>query len=182
MKLTVNEIKKNATETPFTFDKMLDVPEIKKMNDEIRDIKPVRVKGNCVVDGDEYIFSLNISGEMVLPCARTLVDVHYPFDINEVEVFSETPYYGEEEEEEEIYPVQGEVIDLTPCILENILLAVPFRVFSDDPEVLDNALVKGDGWELTLEEEEAARKDKEKSIDPRLMKLKTFLNDHENEK
>src|SRR5690625_7649347 len=89
-----------------------------------------------------------MSGEMIPSCARTLTDVPHPFDINEVEVFSTSPYYGKEEIENEIYPVEGEILDLTPCLLENILLAIPFRVFTEDEEVIKNVLYEGDGWEL----------------------------------
>lgn len=174
MKWTVNEIRAITAQQAFTFDQIIDVPEVKQRHHEVRDIKPVRVKGNCVIDGDQFIFSLNISGEMVLPCARTLVDVTYPFNINQVEVFSQTPY----DKEEDIHFIEGEVIDLTPCIIENVLLSVPFRVFSDDPEVLENAILKGEGWELTIEGEE--KEVKEKPIDPRLMKLKLLLDEKEN--
>lgn len=111
---------------------------------------------------------------MILPCARTLADVAYPFNITEVEVFSESPYYGKEEEENEIHQVQGEVIDLTPCIYENILLAIPFRVYSDE-EVLKTALMKGEGWELSLESDEEEQSKEDKPIDPRLKKLQSLL-------
>src|SRR5699024_3265095 len=146
-------IKKNAHSKPFEFDQEVDISELTSWENDIRRISPVRVQGNCVLDGDQIIFSLDISGEMILPCARTLEDVSYPFQVKEVEVFSESPYYGKEEEENEIHQVQGEVIDLKPCIYENVLLAIPFRVYADE-DVLQNALVKGEGWELTIESTE----------------------------
>lgn len=179
MKFLISEIKKNAVDGSFTFDKMdVDVSELASLeSNDIREIKPVHVSGDCVIDGDEFIFTLNISGEMILPCARTLADVPYSFQINEVEVFSESPYYGEKETENEIFPVQGEVIDLLPCIEENILLAVPFRVFSKDKKVLDQALTKGEGWDLTLEDE--LEEEVEEQIDPRMKKLQSLLDDKE---
>lgn len=179
MKFLLNEIKKNAQNKPFTFDREMDASELARANsNDIRDISTVRVQGNCVLDGDQFIFTLHISGEMILPCARTLEDVNYPFDVKEVEVFSESPYYGEEEEEEEIHQVEGEVIDLAPLIYENIILATPYRVYSDE-DVLKNALTKGDGWELSLENESEEQREDDQKIDPRLKKLKKLLDNDE---
>jgi len=175
MKFTLGEIKKGTHNQPFTFDEEVDVSELETMNNDIRELKTVRVKGMGVLQEDEIIFTMTISGEMILPCARTLVDVPYSFDFNADEIFSISPYYGEEEEEKEIHPVQGEVLDLTPYIKENILLEIPFRVFSDDEEAQKNAPIKGDGWEFASEET------KEKTIDPRLKKLQSFFEDNKKE-
>jgi uncharacterized protein len=182
MKFTLNEIKKRAYNEPFIFNKEVDLSELEAMNNDIREIKPVQVQGQCTVDGNEIIFSLTINGEMILPCARTLVDVSYPFEVQEVEVFSTSPHYGQEESENEIFPVEGDVLDLKPCILENVLLAIPFRVFSDDEEALSQAVLKGDGWEFTFEPDEDKVEEQEKTIDPRLKKLQSLLDDNENEK
>ncbi|HLR66045.1 YceD family protein [Virgibacillus alimentarius] len=176
MKFTIGEIKKNAAQQPFAFDEKVDVSELETMDNDIRKLKSVRVCGNCILEGDEIIFSMTISGEMILPCARTLVDVPYPFEIKADEVFSISPYYGEEEEENEIHFVEGEVLDLTPYIKENILLEIPFRVFSDDKEAHKNTPLKGEGWELATE------KTKKESIDPRLKKLQSFFEDNKKEK
>lgn len=171
MKFTLGEIKKDAYNQPFTFAGEVDVSELEAMNNDIRELKSVRVYGICTIQGDEFIFSMTISGKMILPCARTLVDVPYSFEFKADEIFSISPYYGKEEEENEIHPVEGEVLDLTPHIKENILLEVPFRVFSDDEEAQQNAPIKGEGWEFTSEEK------KEKIIDPRLKKLQSFFED-----
>lgn len=180
MKFTLGEIKKNAFNEPFSFDREVDVSELASMSNDIRKIKPVRVEGMYTLDGEEIIFSLKISGEMILPCARTLVDVPYSFVVNEVEVFTTSPYIGEEDSEDEIHPIQGEVVDLGPCIRENILLAIPYRVFSNDEEAIKNAPFKGEGWEYTLEEDND--EDQQNVIDPRLQKLQQLLNNKEEDK
>lgn len=177
----LNEIKKRAYNGPFVFNKEVDLSELVSMDNDIREIKPVQVQGHCTVDGDQVIFSLTISGEMILPCARTLVDVSYPFEVQEVEIFSISPFLSQEEIEDEIHRVEGEVIDLKPCILENVLLAVPFRVFSDDEKALSQAVLQGEGWEYMLEADEDEFKEQEKTIDPRLKKLQLLLKDNDKE-
>lgn len=175
MKFALNKIKKDAYNGPFTFEERIELPGLAKLHSDIRNVSDILVQGECEVQGYEIIFTLTISGEFILPCARTLVDVPYLFKVNEVEVYSESPYYGKEEEENEVHQIVGEVIDLTPQIQENVLLAVPFRVFSEDEEVIRSSTFEGDGWEFKLEEEhEDAQQEK---IDPRLKKLKTLLDD-----
>ncbi|MBU5467751.1 DUF177 domain-containing protein [Virgibacillus sp. MSJ-26] len=171
MKLTLGKIKRNAFEQPYIFEKKVDVSELEKMNNDIRKINPVDVKAMCTMQGEEIIITLNLKGEMILPCARTLVDVVYPFNITADEIYTLSPYYSEEDEEDEIHPVDGEVIDLTPQIKENILLDIPFRVFSDDENAQKNAPTKGEGWEIISEETD------DQSIDPRMKKLEKLLKD-----
>lgn len=168
MKFTIGQIKKVAYNKPFSFSGEVDVSELENMNNDIRRISPVHINGNCTIQGEQYIFTFIIIGEMVLPCARTLVDVDYPFEIKANEVFSSSPY-DDENVEDEIHSVDGEVIDLTPLIKENILLSVPFRVYAEDaPDILGQ---KGTGWEVITEDT------KEKKIDPRLKKLESFFKD-----
>lgn len=176
MQFILSQIRKKAHNKPFSFDEEVDITELGTMNNDVRKTKPARVYGECSLQGDEIFFSLNIVGEVILPCARTLVDVPYSFDIKKVEVFSTSLYYGQEEEEEEIHLVQGEVINLTPLILENIMLDLPFRVFSKDEQAQKNAVMEGEGWEFSTDEQPT-----EEKIDPRLQKLQQLLDDKDDE-
>ncbi|MBM7598700.1 uncharacterized protein JOC34_001057 [Virgibacillus halotolerans] len=176
MKFILSQIKKSAYHGPFTFDDKVDVSELETMNNDIRKIEPVRVYGTCILQGEQIIFSFTIEGELILPCARTLVDVPYAFEVKADEVFSTSPYYGEEEEENEIHPVDGEVIDLAPWIKENILLELPYRVFADEATEQEKAPIKGQDWEVVSEVKE------EEAIDPRLKKLEFLFKDNKKEK
>ncbi|RKQ37384.1 YceD family protein [Oceanobacillus halophilus] len=167
MKFTLGQIRKHANNEPFTFDDNVDVSELESMNNDIREINPVRVHGHCTQRGEQFFFSFTIEGEMILPDARTLVDVPYPFKIKANEVFSISSYISAEEEEQEIHPIDGDVIDLTPYIKENILLEKPFRVISDKDA--EDAPFSGDGWEFLSEEQEKSK------IDPRFQKLQSLL-------
>jgi len=159
------------------FNDQVDVSELETMNNDIRTIHPVQVKGECSMQGDQIFFSFTIKGEMVLPCARTLVDVPYPFDIKANEVFTTSSYHiSEEDEEDEIHPVDGEVIELTPFIKENILLETPYRVFSENAMGNSTVPLEGQDWELVTEEK------KQDEIDPRLKKLESLLENKQKEK
>src|SRR5690625_2641068 len=88
MLFSVAELKINAMHEPYPFSEKVDVSDIIKLNNDIRKIGLVQVKGFCTVDQNELIFSFNVSGEMVLPCSRTLVDVPYSFSFDATEIFS----------------------------------------------------------------------------------------------
>src|SRR5690625_2387530 len=122
VKFSISELKKKAMDQPFYFDKTVDVTELEKLNNDIRKIEHVKVQGNCYFKNEEIIFSLKIIGTLILPCARTLVDVPYSFNIQATEIFTTSNYLSEEDEENEVHQVDGEVLDLLPVIKENILL------------------------------------------------------------
>ncbi|WP_010530436.1 YceD family protein [Lentibacillus jeotgali] len=172
MKFSVAQIKRNASNEPFAFDDHVDVSELESMNNDIRKIGSVHVSGTVMDQGDDIFFTFAIDGTMVLPCARTLVDVPYPFEISAAEVFTESPYEADDSDDD-IHPIDGELLDLTPLIKENILLEVPYRVYSDDADAVGQAPLQGDGWELVSEDT------KEQKPDPRLKKLESLLEDKE---
>src|SRR5699024_11367472 len=104
------------------FAQEVDVSELESMNNDIRKIKPVQIDGTCYFQGEKIIFSFTMTGEMILPCARTLVDVVYPFTIKANEMFKTYSDYSDDHAEEDIHHVVGGLSDLTPYIKENILL------------------------------------------------------------
>lgn len=184
MKFALAEIRKHAYDKPFKFSGDVDVSELESLNNDIRKTSPANVMGNCVIEGDEFVFTLKVRGELILPCARTLVDVNYKYSINAIEVFSASPHYGKAEEENDIHPIESEMIDLTELIKENIMLNLPYRVYSPNKEDLAEAVTDGEGWNLATEDEWNKQEvtEKEAPIDPRLKKLQSLLDDDENNK
>src|SRR5699024_9528117 len=130
-------------------------------------ISTVDVTGLCTVDIKEIIFNFSIKGEIILPCAGTLVDVSHKLDINATEVYS-TDSTILPDNEEEIHQVDGEIIDIDTYIKENIILNIPFRVFSEE-EVIDD---RKDWSDFTEDEKIESDSDK---IDPRLDTLPLLL-------
>ncbi|SDB87456.1 uncharacterized protein SAMN05421734_10268 [Pelagirhabdus alkalitolerans] len=152
----------------------VDLTELESLKNDIRKIGSVLVEGRMSAQDQTITAQLNIKGEMILPCARTLVDVHYSIDRDVIEVFSIDPYY-QEEDESEMHPVDGEMIDLKPYIEENVLLEIPFRVYADPETIEEQALSAGEGWEVVSED------DLEEKLDPRFEKLQSLFNDDKNE-
>ncbi|PTL39724.1 YceD family protein [Alkalicoccus saliphilus] len=154
-------------------DESVDAEELKQRDREIRDISEVQVQGHGSVSKDLATFILNISGKMILPCARTLNDVEYPFSIDAVESFqlSERATF---DEDDDVHELTNNTVDLKPYVMERILLEKPLRVFSGEPT--GPAPNTGEGWELQAEEESPSAGQK---VDPRLAKLEDYFKNNE---
>ena len=75
----------------FDFEEEITFPcEMFEKYAHINGLKDVIVSGTGNLDTrDKRLYvDLNIKGTMILPCALTLEDVDYPFDIDSTEVFS----------------------------------------------------------------------------------------------
>lgn len=131
----------------------------------LRDIV-VSGTGNLDTKGKRLYVDLNIEGVMILPCARTLEEVEYPFNCHSAEVFS----FEKPDPLEDVREVKKDIVDFTPVVFENIMLEVPMRVVKDDA----NIQVEGKGWKIL--DNKTSDKD-EDYIDPRLAKLKDYFKD-----
>ena len=151
------------------FDETIDLSELTKIDTQIREVSPVRVIGKADFSKNTISFSLEVTGELILPCSRTLADVELPFDLHLTEIFAlENSWQSEYgDEEEEIHLVEGDTIDLKPYIMENILLEIPLQIISENAD--EKGLHSGQDWELITEE---MKKDR---IDPRLADLAKFF-------
>src|SRR5574344_1730674 len=114
---------------------LVKVPKEFLVGTDIKAISSVKINGFISYNDDEYNLDVSISGEMILPCARTLKDVKYPFKNEIHEVIGEN-------NDNSLKIVQNRV-DIFPIIWQNILVDVPIRVIHPDAK-LDN--LKGDGW------------------------------------
>lgn len=121
-------------------------------------ISPIKVSGYVSVLEEGYSLNINVTGTMILPCARTLKDVEYPFDIEINEVIDEN-------DNNSLQIIQNR-LEIFPIIWQYILVDVPLRVLA--PGAKEEKL-EGDGWRLITEED-----NKKEVIDPRLMALSEF--------
>jgi uncharacterized protein len=150
-------------------DNEIDMRELMQRDPEIRDISPVHVVGRAETNQQRAAFYLTITGKMILPCSKTLVDVEYPFSIQTRDFFLFDPSYSVDAEEEEIHQVEGNTVDLIPYISEQILLQKPLRVISDEEIVDPIAPPEGKGWQIVSEDNH------KKKVDPRLADLANFF-------
>ncbi|MBN6887041.1 DUF177 domain-containing protein [Cytobacillus horneckiae] len=166
MKWTLSQLQKYRSKD-FPFDEIVNVDEVIKLESDIRDASPMRIRGRADIDSAKVTFHLKIEGHLILPCSRTLVDVKFPINVETIETFllKSIDY----ETEEEVHQVKGDVIDLMPVIHEILILEVPMQVFCDESSE-EGAPQSGKDWEVIREQD---NKDK---VDPRLAGLAQFFN------
>ena len=134
------------------------IPDEMLENTDIRKISKVEVEGFILNNEEEYELDIDVSGVMILPCARTLKDVNYPFNIKINEVIGEN--------DDNSLEINQNRLDIFPIVWQNILVDVPLRVLA--PDAKEESL-EGDGWRLITEDTN------EEAIDPRLAKLKDYI-------
>ena len=129
-------------------------------NTDIRRISPVKVEGYIFNNEEDFELNITIKGTMILPCARTLKDVEYPFSSEIDEIIGEN--------DDNSLEINQNRLDIFPIVWQNILVDVPLRVLA--PDASDEP-ASGDGWRLITEDTN------EEVIDPRLAKLKDYINE-----
>ncbi len=155
----------------FSFDEMLTFPDEMFHNlSQINGLKDVHVIGQGRLDmkNRRLYIDFTVKGQMILPCAVSLENVDYPFDIDSSVVFA----FYKPDDDEDVIEVKRDMVDLTPVVFQEIMMDVPMRV------VKDNATLKtsGNGWKVLTEEDDCKDED---YIDPRLAKLKDYFKDKE---
>ena len=158
MNINLTKLLCNQTDE-IVINEEIDIPK-EYLNDDIRDISKVSVNGSITNDGYMLSLRLNIKCVLTLICSISLKDVKYDVDIDIEEEISE--------ENDENMKILNNSIDLLPIIWQNILMEIPIKVVSPD---IEEKNIYGDGWKFITDEEE------EKEIDPRLSKLKDYLDE-----
>lgn len=173
MKWTITQLQKYR-DKGLVLDEKMDVTEIKEDDKQIRDVSLIHVTGRADISASKITFHIRLTGELTLPCSRTLVDVKLPIDIKTTETFLLKANYESLGSDEDYTVVKGDVIDLTPIIRENLLLEVPLQVFCEDANPEGAAPQSGNDWAVVTEEEQ------QKKVDPRLAELAKFFDNDKN--
>ncbi|MGE6258638.1 YceD family protein [Heyndrickxia sporothermodurans] len=158
---------------------IIDITEdLKKRDPQIREVSPIHVTGSAIITSEKVTFQLHVTGKLILPCSRTLVNVDFPIDVKSTEIFLLNPSVSYDVEEDiEIHQSDGDVVDLDPVIIELLLLEIPIQVFSENAKD-DKHLPSGNEWEVVTEDQvKQDENNKEKKVDPRLAGLAKFFDE-----
>lgn len=135
---------KNNTETTLEINEIIEFDSEKLKTTEIKRLENIKAKGTITrIDNEIYHITLNITGNMILLCARSLEEVNYPLNI-----FIDKNIKEDENDEENQLILQNS-LDIFAIVWENIVLEVPLRVIKEDAVFIS----EGDGWGLKDENE-----------------------------
>ena len=184
MKWSIGELRRYKEEA-LNFSETIDVNDALTARDnEVLAVTPVTVEGILSVGKNEYILHYRLKTIVTVPSARSLEPVDLPLDLSVDEVFMTREQWSsmEEERDEEILVLDNDTIDLTNSIEDNILLAIPLQVFTEE-ELKSSDMPKGNDWEVISEEAYLQKKEESaETIDPRLAKLSELFNESEDDK
>ena len=143
--------------------KVLSIDELVLKDDNldkrIHDLINAKVIGKIYLDSvDNIILNCEFSGTMLIEDSISLEDVPYDFNIKIEEKVNEI-----EENYQDCYSFSKNTLDLKSILWQNIVLEVPISYTK-----VNDANLKGNGWELLNEVEKT-------EIDPRLKKLEDLL-------
>ncbi|MGL4695602.1 YceD family protein [Enterococcus larvae] len=181
MKWSLLELNKHR-EIPLEFSEELDVKQTLMARDnQILDVSPAKVNGIITVEKNGYLLHYKLSVVVTVPSSRSLTPVAVPMALSVDEMFmTEEQFRGKDEliSDEEIIVLDKPTIDLTESVEDNILLAIPLQVLSEE-EQQNSELPKGTDWEVISEDDyyEKREKEAEQTMDPRLAKLSELLKD-----
>jgi len=141
-------------------------PEVFASNTRINSLGKTHIKGSGYLEGqDRFYADAHIEGIMLCPDAITNKEIEVPFATDIQEFYS---FLEGDANDDSVRIVTDEVIDLTPAVIDAILMEVPLQATEAEAEDYPS----GDGWRIIREEDyEKSRKD---TMDPRLAKLKEY--------
>ena len=147
--------KLNLNLLPIELDENIIFDESYYKNTDIIKMDSFHIKGKIFYNlSDEIEINLNVEGNIYLNDAITLEEIKYPINININEILSNS-----EENSNEFYEKNKNILDINEFLWENIVLEVPISLTKKS-----GTNIKGNGWELN-------KKSNEEEIDPRLAKL-----------
>ncbi|MFD1900001.1 YceD family protein [Enterococcus termitis] len=176
--LELNKYKDN----PLEFSETLDLKESLMNRDNlILDVSPVKTTGMLTVGKDEYLIHYRIDVIVTVPSSRSLTPVPLTMTLDVDEVFMTQEQYQSKDDrlaDEEIILLDNPTIDLDESVEDNILLAIPIQVLTEE-EKTNSDMPKGDDWEVLSEEAYLQQRETEaqQTTDPRLAKLSELFNE-----
>jgi len=154
-------------------DEFVNLNNMIKRNPDVRDISPVHVKAHCTFGAAQITCRFELSGTLILPCARTWDDVEYPFEIQSDEIFSWSEN-ASADGYNNFHIVEGDVVHVDPVLEELVLLEIPLQVFKEGSDQFRHE--GGKDWSYTTDEELTDKqKNDEPKLDPRLANLAKYF-------
>ena len=144
----------------------IDFSNIKFDAYHIRKVDKCHVKASINKYENFYVVDLSIEGHAVLPCAYTLEDVSYPFEINESLTFK-----NEEDDlfdgNDDVFLVNNNFIELDEIVLSLIVATSPLKIVKKGAKLPES----GNGYRVISEETRNKEKEENKKKNSPFSKL-----------
>ena len=94
---------------------------------DLVDISPVEVTGSFeyLEKENQFVFDITVDCTLTMLCAITLEEVAVPLH------FETDLIFGHDPEDDNLYLIEGNTIDLDPVVFANIVIEMPMKVVSE---------------------------------------------------
>ncbi|WP_035446225.1 YceD family protein [Atopobacter phocae] len=181
MRWSVRQLTQNVNEAT-KFEETVDLSStILDRSDDLIAIKPAAVNGWFVPEAHGLLADFIIEVEVTMPSSRSLKPVDVVIETHVTERYLDPRYITADMNDgfEVVLPLQNDLLDLRPAVEDAILLALPLQVLSADEQHQTATLPSGVDWAVITEDDylHEQQESLDKSVDPRLQKLKELLDD-----
>ncbi|MGT2935082.1 YceD family protein [Streptococcus castoreus] len=167
--LRISEIRKCPE--GISFDQACDVKKkLFERDPQILDLENVRVVGNIQYDTGLYVLTYQLSYDLTLPSSRSLEAVTISESQIIEELFIEPSDLASHQnmiDDNLVLVLRDDKIDLEESIVDNILLAIPLQVLTDEEKKASQELPAGQDWAVLTEEQyQVLKEEKQKENTP----------------
>lgn len=183
LKWSVQALQKHR-EHPRAFEETVDLEkQLHERENDVLSATPFVISGQLTVDRRAIIADLHVVGQLTVPSTRSLNPVALPLDFTFTEIYVDPT---DEElsrfpDEDMLFPLEGEMLDMQVAVEDHILLHIPSHILTPEEENED-VMPTGQAWSVISEEEYAKQQAEEaEAPNPELAKLKALLEAQEND-
>jgi uncharacterized protein len=126
MKINISDLLQQKVES-IAFDFYADREDLDREGFKIGLKNKARITGVAYYDGEIVSVTGRIAGVMGATCSRCLKVYDHSIDVGFDEKFSK-----DEQEDEEIYPVNNNEIDLKDLVIDQIILSMPLKMLCNE--------------------------------------------------
>lgn len=171
---------------PLRIDETIDLNAAmtKAFPDQVLSVEPVKVKGYLTYDSGDATVSVKVVTTITVPSSRSLTPVPLSLNFPITESYTDDRSHLSRYEKDDmvfLLPEDDDTIDFDSAVAQNIIEQIPLQVLSDS-EKAGAAMPKGKDWEVISEDDFEAQKQADKTVDPRLAKLKNLFPDQDEKK
>lgn len=177
MKWSLMELRKYQ-EQNIDFSEVLDLKKaLLERDSTIIDLSLVKVDGFLRVEANDYLTHYHVETLITVPSTRSLEPVCLPLSFDVDEIFMTPEQFAKRDNlipEEEILLLESQTLNLEESIIDNILLAIPMQVFTEEEK---DTYPVGNDWVVLSEDDYNKQKEsaQKNHLDPRLAKLSALF-------
>lgn len=149
LKWALVELKKNGRE-PVHLSGQIDLSkELKHRYAELIDISLIDIDGYLLLENDEQVLvSLLLNYQMTLPSTRSLKPVVVEMNESMTEIYLSPHATKPATEDELVFRLEYDWLDLKEPIIETILTSMPLQVLTNEEQQGIEEMPSGEGWQV----------------------------------